>query len=110
MPATGHVEATLAGRPKITANLRLPGTLDVDDWLGVSNGPPGAVNASPPEAPLPPQRVATPKPIDLSALRAFDASLTLETSAMAIASLKVDYAALPRVTYGDPELAQIGLT
>ena len=108
VPATGHVEATLAGRPKITANLRLPGTLDVDDWLGVSNGPPGAVNASPPEAPLPPQRVATPKPIDLSALRAFDASLTLETSAMAIASLKVDYAALQAtLTAGVLHLAKL---
>jgi uncharacterized protein involved in outer membrane biogenesis len=93
VPATGHVEATLAGRLKIAANLRLPGTLDVDDWLGVANGPPGAAN-TPPQAPLPPQRVATPKPIDLSALRAFDASLMLQTSAMAVASLKVDYADL----------------
>jgi len=44
--------------------------------------------------PVGPPRVATGKSIDLSALRAFDATLTLETSAVAIASLKVTYADL----------------
>ena len=42
--------------------------------------------------PVGPPRVATGKPIDLSALRSFDATLTLETSAVAVASLKVTYA------------------
>ena len=42
--------------------------------------------------PVGPARAATGKPIDLSALRAFDATLNLETSAVAIASLKVTYA------------------
>src|SRR4029077_2540274 len=40
----GHIDATLGKRPNITANLRIPGTLDFDHWLGVSAGPgpPGA--------------------------------------------------------------------
>ena len=33
---TGHVDATLGARPNINVNLRVPGTLDVDEWLGVS--------------------------------------------------------------------------
>ena len=95
---TGHIDATLGERPNITANLRVPGTLDFDHWLGVSAAPPRAApaQAAAPAAlvPLPvgPGRVATGKPIDLSALRAFDATLNLETSAVAIASLKLTYA------------------
>jgi hypothetical protein len=53
---------------------------------------PGAAPPAPAAVPLGPPRVASGKPIDLSALRAFDASLTLETSAVAVASLKVTYA------------------
>ena len=102
---TGHIDATLGKRPNITANLRVPGTLDFDHWLGVAEGPPPAAPvqaaaaaapgaAAPVAVPVPvaPPRAATGKPIDLSALRAFDATLTLETSAVAIASLKVTYA------------------
>ena len=103
----GHIDATLGKRPNITANLRIPGTLDFDHWLGVAAGPPpsapapvqAAAAAAPgPAAPAPaavpvaPPRAATGKSIDLSALRAFDATLTLETSAVAIASLQVTYA------------------
>ncbi|HEY6715481.1 MAG TPA: AsmA family protein [Reyranella sp.] len=107
---TGHIDAILGKRPNITANLRIPGTLDFDHWLGVSAGPapaapvqaaaaaaPEAAAASAPVAipvPVGPPRAATGKSIDLSALRAFDATLTLETSAVAVASLKVTYADL----------------
>jgi uncharacterized protein involved in outer membrane biogenesis len=101
----GHIDTTLGKRPNITANLRIPATLDLDHWLGVAEGPPsapsvqaaaaatppGAAPAGPPVAVGPP-RGATGKPIDLSALRSFDATLTLETSAVAVASLKVTYA------------------
>ena len=55
---------------------------------------PGAAAAVPVAVPLAPPRAATGKSIDLSALRAFDATLNLETSAVAIASLKVTYADL----------------
>jgi uncharacterized protein involved in outer membrane biogenesis len=106
---TGHIDATLGKRPSIAANLRVPGTLDFDQWLGVADSPPpaapmpaaaaapGAPPSAPPGAspvivPVAPPRAATGKPIDLGALRAFDATLTLETSAVAIASLKVNYA------------------
>ena len=101
----GHLDATLGKRPNVTVNLRVPGTLDFDSWLGVAESPPpaapvqaaaaaapGAVAPVAVPVPVGPPRVATGKPIDLSALRAFDASLTLETSAVAIASLKVAYA------------------
>lgn len=111
-PMKGHIDATLGKRPNITANLRIPGTLDFDQWLGVAAGPPPTVPAQPgaavaPAAPAraasPPaavpvpvgrSRAATGKSVDLSALRAFDATLNLETSAIAIASLQVTYADL----------------
>lgn len=105
---SGHIDATLGKRPNITANLRVPGTLDFDQWLGVSASPPSAAPApaaatatpaagapaAAPVLPVPvgPPRAATGKAIDLAALRAFDATLNLETSAIAIASLKVTYA------------------
>jgi uncharacterized protein involved in outer membrane biogenesis len=97
-PMIGQIGATnLKARPNVTANLRVPGTLDLDQWLGVSAGPtaaaPGGSGAS---VPLPArrQRTATGKAIDLAALRAFDAALTLETSAVAVASVQVNYADL----------------
>jgi uncharacterized protein involved in outer membrane biogenesis len=94
----GHVEATLGKRPNITANLRIPGTLDFDHWLGVSadarTAPAAAAAADSAPLPVASPHAATGKSIDLSALRAFDASLTLETSAITIASLRVAYADL----------------
>jgi hypothetical protein len=83
---TGHLDAALGERPNVTVNLRVPGTLDFDQWLGVSSGRPGSPQAA--------ARTATAKPIDLSALRAFDATLMLETSAVAVASVQVNYADL----------------
>lgn len=101
---SGRIDATLGKRPNFTANLRIPGTLDLDDWLGVTDGPapsvptpalpaaPGGANAE--AVPLPSRgpRVATDKQIDLSGLRAFDATLNLETSAIEIGALRVTYA------------------
>lgn len=87
-PMNGTIDATLGARPNITANLRVPGTLDIDDWLGVSAGPVGA--AGPGSAR--PGKTATSRPIDLSALRSFDATFNLETSSVEVASLKIDYA------------------
>lgn len=102
-PMTGKIDATLGARPNITANLKIPGTLDFDKWLGVSaeGGPPagraptaapGAPTAAPPPASA--ARATTDKAIDLSALRAFDASLTLFTSAITVGSVQVTYADL----------------
>ncbi len=89
----GTLDATLGPRPNITAKLRVPGTFDVDQWLGVAAHPPGATIAG---APLPIRKpgAATGKPIDLSGLRAFDATISLETSATTIASLQINYADL----------------
>lgn len=103
-PMSGRIDATLGARPNFAANLRIPGTLDLDHWLGVTDGPvpsvptpalpaaPGGANAE--AAPLPSKgpRVATGKQIDLSGLRAFDASLNLETSAIEVGALRVTYA------------------
>jgi uncharacterized protein involved in outer membrane biogenesis len=94
---TGSIDATLGQRPNIVANLRVPGTLDFDDWLGVSAGPIGAANAGAGQAgpvPVRPEKAATGKPIDLAALRSFDATLTLETTAIEVGSVKIDYADL----------------
>jgi hypothetical protein len=90
----GTLEATLGARPRIVATLKVPGTLDIDHWLGVSahpvpSGPPPPAAGLPP---LPKAGVATAMPIDLGALRSFDASLSLFTSTTSIASLKINYA------------------
>lgn len=100
----GRIDATLGARPNFNANLRIPGTLDLDDWLGVADGPtqavptpaipaaPGGANAEAVPLPSKGPRAAANKQIDLSALRAFDATLNLETSAIEFGSLKVTYA------------------
>ena len=87
-PMIGRISASVSGRPSVDANLRVPGTLDIDNWLGVG-GAPGAT--APANATPGPARAATGKAIDLSALRAFDATLNLETSVIEMASLKVLY-------------------
>jgi hypothetical protein len=98
---TGHVDATLGERPNINVNFRVPGTLDLDGWLGVSSAPPaagGAASTSAAAAQAP--RATTGKPIDLAALRAFDATVKLETSAVELASIKVAYADLEATLRG----------
>jgi hypothetical protein len=82
----GTVDASLGERPKISANLKVPGTLEIDHWLGVSANPLPAVPGQPTRL-----GAVTGTPIDLSAFRSFDASLTVFTSAMSIASLKINY-------------------
>jgi len=101
---SGRIDATLGARPNIAANLRIPGTLNLDDWLGVTDGPapsvptpalpaaPGGANAQAVPLPSRGRRVATEKQIDLSGLRAFDATLNLETSAIEVGALRVTYA------------------
>ena len=101
---SGRIDATLGARPNFAASLRIPGTLDLDDWLGVTDGPapavptpaipaaPGGANAAAVPLPSKTPRAATGKQIDLSALRAFDATLNLETSAIEVGALKVTYA------------------
>ena len=98
---TGSIVTTLDARPTITAELKVPGTLDLDAWLGVSSAPSNGASAAPAGAatsgeaptqvPIGPPRVASGKAIDLSALRSFDASLTLYTSAIAVGALRVNY-------------------
>ena len=89
-PMIGRISASVSGRPSVDANLRIPGTLDIDNWLGVG-GASGAASGAPANAAPGPARAATGKAIDLSALRAFDATLNLETSVIEVSSLKVLY-------------------
>ncbi len=86
-PMNGTIDASLAERPKVTANLKVPGVLDLDEWLGGSGAPAPAGSASL----AAPHGAVSGTPIDLSGLRSFDASLTVFTSAMAIASLRINY-------------------
>jgi uncharacterized protein involved in outer membrane biogenesis len=85
-PMNGTIDASLGERPKVSANLKVPGVLDLDQWLGVSAAPAPAAStlAARPGA-------VTATPIDLSAMRSFDASLTVFTSAMTVASLRINY-------------------
>lgn len=101
---SGRIDATLGARPNIAANLRIPGTLDIDDWLGVTDGPapsvptpalpaaPAGANAQAVPLPSSGPRVVADKQIDLSGLRGFDATLNLETSAIEVGAIRVNYA------------------
>jgi hypothetical protein len=86
-PMNGTVDASLGERPKVSANLKVPGVLDLDQWLGVSGTPAPAASSSL----AAPRGAVSGTPIDLSGLRSFDASLTVFTSAMSVASLRINY-------------------
>lgn len=98
---TGTIDIKLAARPVVTATVRVPGTIDFDQWLGVSAAPvPTTVSRPRPDTappvvapPLPggAPRTATAKPIDLAGFRAFDAELTLFTRSIVVSSLRVNY-------------------
>jgi uncharacterized protein involved in outer membrane biogenesis len=95
---SGTLDSTLGKRPKLTANLKVPRTLDIDSLLGIEDTAAPAP-LSPDEAPTEvrhaqPARQATAKPIDLGALRSFDANLVISAKAMSMAALTVDYADL----------------
>jgi hypothetical protein len=103
---TGTLDAILGKRPKLAAKLQVPRTLDIDSLLGIEDDSappplppkeepqPAAETGAAVDPPLPPARKATPKPIDLTALRSFDATLSISAQAMSLAALKVDYADL----------------
>jgi len=94
----GTLDATLGKRPKLAAKLNVPRTLDIDSLLGIEDDSAPAPK-SPDEVPVEtrhtgPARKATSKPIDLTALRSFDATLVVSAKAMSMAALTVDYADL----------------
>ena len=94
----GTLDATLGKRPKLVAKLNVPKTLDIDALLGIEDDSAPAP-LSPDEAPsevrhAQPARKATPKPINLTAIRSFDATLVISAKSMSIAALTVDYADL----------------
>jgi len=100
---TGTLDSTLGKRPRLAANLKVAKTLDIDSLLGIEDDsappPPPPTNAAPAQvpvsvAPAVKSRQATAKPINLTALRSFDATLTVSAQAMSLAALKVDYADL----------------
>ena len=94
----GSIGATFGGRPNFTIDLRVPGTLDFDEWIGGVR--PAAAASAPvpvPVAPAPASASGTGAtvgtPIDPAPLRGFDASIKLATSVLTLSPL--------RVTYGD---------
>lgn len=94
----GTLDATLGKRPRLAARLNVPRTLAIDTLLGIEDDSAPAP-LSPDEAPsetrhAQPARRATDKPINLSALRSFDATLVVSAKAMSMAALTVDYADL----------------
>ncbi|HTR86070.1 MAG TPA: AsmA family protein [Reyranella sp.] len=94
---TGTLDSTLGARPRLAANLKVARTLDIDSLLGIQDdsapAPPPPVGDEPAQQ-MPRSRQATSKPINLAALRAFDATLTVSAKAMSVSALKVDYADL----------------
>ena len=95
-PLAGTVEASLGQRPNVTAKLRVPAALDLDAVIGLPPRPPaaGQPGAPPPRsaaaAPASPPSPAGDRPIDMAALRAIDASLSLEAPAIRFDMLKLD--------------------
>ena len=95
---SGTLDATLGKRPKLAAKLNVPRTLDIDSLLGIEDDSAPAPK-SPDEVPVEtrhtgPARKATSKPINLTAIRSFDAALIVSAKAMSMAALTVDYADL----------------
>jgi uncharacterized protein involved in outer membrane biogenesis len=95
---SGTLDATLGRRPKLAANLKVPRTLDIDALLGIQDdsapAPLSPDEVAPEVRHTRPARKATPKPIDLTALRSFDADLVVSAKAMSMSALTVDYADL----------------
>lgn len=96
---SGRVTSTLTGRPQVDANLSVAGIFDLDQWLGVAPAAavpvePGPGPAAVPKVALTPRTpaVASSAAVDVSALNAFDARLVLKTSAMKVASLRLENA------------------
>lgn len=110
---TGSLDGTFGPRPRIAATVNVPGTLDLDRLMG---SPAAAARASAPapstvpapapsgqptpqvvalrSAEPPPRRPIEAAPFDLSALRVFDAGLSIRTGAVVLASQKIDRAEL----------------
>jgi hypothetical protein len=88
----GSIGATLGSRPNFTIDLRVPGTLDFDEWIGGVASAAAAAPATPVPAQAPGGGAAS-TPINAAALRGFDATIKLATSVLTLAPL--------RVTYGD---------
>ncbi|SJZ85999.1 AsmA-like C-terminal region [Enhydrobacter aerosaccus] len=92
----GRLDATLDAHLKIVADLKIPGVLKVDRWLGID--PKSIAHVAPVEGnPAPTPSPTTQQPIDLTALRAFDAKLTLEAETMTLASLEIGHASIDAV-------------
>ncbi len=86
----GTLDATLGARPKVVANLDVPGTLDL------FKSPAGPASSSAQAGPAAPTTdgAAAERPIDLSGLRAFDATLVLRAAGVSFASFKIAAATL----------------
>jgi hypothetical protein len=75
----GSVDARLAGRPSITADLRAPGVFDVDKVTGGGGG----------GAPARPAAGAGAKPIDSAAMRGLDASVKFAAATLVMAPMRI---------------------
>lgn len=92
----GTVDAKIANRPSITADLKTS-LLDVAKLGGSGGGAapaPAPQRGGKPAAPAPAAASGTGKPIDTSAMRAFDASLKLVATSLVSSSLRISNADL----------------
>jgi uncharacterized protein involved in outer membrane biogenesis len=103
----GRLDTTLGAHPKIVATLTTPGTVKVDRWLGID--PKSAAHIAPVEdAPEPTPTPATPQPINLTALRAFDLKLSLQAGLMTLATLRIENAGVEAsLTNGVARIARL---
>ncbi|HEY6980512.1 AsmA family protein [Reyranella sp.] len=87
----GQIETTLDRHPRLVANLKVPGVLKIDRWLGID--PKSAAHIAPVEdASDPTPSPTTSQPINLTALRAFDVKLSMQADTMTLTSLTVEQA------------------
>jgi AsmA family/AsmA-like C-terminal region len=87
----GDIVTTLDRHPHLVATLKVPGVLKIDRWLGID--PKSVAHIAPVEgASDPAPSPTTSQPINLAALRAFDAKLSLQAETMTLTSLTVEQA------------------
>lgn len=85
----GTIDAVLDKRPTVTASLEVPGILDADRWLNGASAEVAGPSVPATRAPAGNGAAAASSSIDLSPLRAFDATLALTAGRVDLAPFEL---------------------